>query len=147
MRDRLLHLRRAVPANALFGHTSIAGLQVLCRNPAALGGGSAPLDSVFPTEPFAPGTILGLLTPLVGFTVPQVSTPWVEAEGPTTATAHRRTTPTSCRSPNRTERHLNPIPDATWGLHLVDTNIAFGDQVDLIRSQAKAFKHASKHHD
>jgi hypothetical protein len=137
-----------VPANALFGRTSVAELQVLCTNPAALGGGSAPLDTVFPTEPFAPGTTIGLVTPLVGFTVPQVSTPWVEVEGAYNG---------QCSSADNANvlqiaeqggaPHLNPIPDATWGLHLVDANIALGDQVDLIGSQAKAFKHASKHHD
>jgi hypothetical protein len=137
-----------VPANALFGRTSIAGLQVLCTNPAALGGGSAPLDTVFPTEPFAPGTILGLLTPLVGFTVPQVSTPWVEVEGAYNGHCSSADNANVLQIAEQNGApHLNPIPDATWGLHLVDANMALGDQVDLIRSQAKAFKHASKHHD
>jgi hypothetical protein len=40
--------------------------------------------------------------------------------------------------------HLNAVPNATWGLHLVDANIALGDLVDVVHDQAKAFKHASK---
>jgi hypothetical protein len=31
---------------------------------------------------------------------------------------------------------LNPSPDATWGLHLVDANIALGDLVDIVHHQA-----------
>src|SRR5262249_28312541 len=69
------------PANSLFGRTTQAGDQVLCTNPAALGGGSAPLKSVFPTAPFAPGTTIGIATTLVGQPTPSVSTPWYESDG------------------------------------------------------------------
>src|SRR5262249_3201041 len=55
-----------VPHNTLFGRpdsASESGLpatgDVLCTNPAALGGGSALLTSVFPSAPFAPGTTIG----------------------------------------------------------------------------------------
>jgi hypothetical protein len=36
-------------------------------------------------------------------------------------------------------RRLNPSPDASWGLHLADVNIALGDLVDVVHSQARAF--------
>jgi hypothetical protein len=32
-----------------------------------------------------------------------------------------------------------PSPDASWGLHLLDANIAQGDLLALIRAQTKAF--------
>jgi hypothetical protein len=32
---------------------------------------------------------------------------------------------------------LNPVPDATWGLHLADANIALGNLVSLVRAQAR----------
>ena len=35
---------------------------------------------------------------------------------------------------------LNPVPDATWGLHLVDANIALGDAVRLLKQQTKAYR-------
>src|SRR5262249_28743550 len=38
------------PANSLFGRTRTTGQHVLCTNPAALGGGSAPLDAYFPAR-------------------------------------------------------------------------------------------------
>ena len=43
------------PANSLFGRTTVPGEQVLCTNPAALGGGAAKVDPIFPSAPFAPG--------------------------------------------------------------------------------------------
>ena len=48
-----------VPSNAVFGRTTAPGLEVLCTNPAALGGGSAKLETIYPTKPFAPGTMIG----------------------------------------------------------------------------------------
>jgi hypothetical protein len=45
------------PPDSLFGRTSDPSLQVLCTNPAALGGGAVELDSIVPTVPYAPGYI------------------------------------------------------------------------------------------
>ena len=128
------------PANAIFGRAT-APDEVLCTNPAALGGGSAPLKSVYPSAPFAPGTTIGLATPLVGAPTPSVSTPWFEADGAYTGDcssaggAHVLALTDAPGAP-----HLHPIPDATWGLHLVDANIALGNLTDLVQKQAKAFR-------
>ena len=35
---------------------------------------------------------------------------------------------------------LNPVPDATWGLHLVDANIALGNTVGVLKHQIKAYE-------
>ena len=35
---------------------------------------------------------------------------------------------------------LTPLPDATWGLHLVDANIALGDLADLVRHQISLYE-------
>jgi hypothetical protein len=131
-----------VPPGAIFGRTSVPGRQVLCTNPAALGGGSAPLKSVYPTEPFAPGTTIAAATAAVGTPVPPVATPWVEADGVFNG---------QCSSADNANvlqitgvpgaPHLNPVPAPTWGLHLVDANIALGNLVDVVHDQAKAFKH------
>ena len=32
-----------------------------------------------------------------------------------------------------------PAPDGTWGLHLLDANIALGDLVGLVKSESAAF--------
>ncbi len=136
-----------VPANALFGRAT-AGFQVLCTNPARLfGGGPAPLKSIVPTAPFAPGTTIGAVTQAVGLTIPPVSTPWIELDGGYNG---------QCSSANGANvlqiagvpgaPVLRPVPDATWGLHLVDANIALGNLVDLVDEQADAFVKENKPH-
>jgi hypothetical protein len=42
-------------------------------------------------------------------------------------------------SPREGAPALNPTPDATWGLHLVDANIALGNLTRLVRRQAAAY--------
>ncbi len=138
------------PANSLFGRTTvpIAGLpasgrkdlEVLCTNPAALGGGSAPLDAIYPTTPFAPGTAIGALVPLIGFPVPTVPTQWLEARGAYTGRcsadggAHVLRITGVDGAPV-----LKPLADASWGLHLADANIALGNLTALVESQARAY--------
>ena len=34
---------------------------------------------------------------------------------------------------------LNATPDATWGIHLADANIALGELADLVRRQIRVF--------
>src|SRR3954447_20056780 len=68
-----------VPADATFGRTTQPGMEVLCTDPAALSGGEAPISSIYPSAPFAPGTTIGLATTLVGIPRPDVSTTWIEA--------------------------------------------------------------------
>jgi hypothetical protein len=42
-------------------------------------------------------------------------------------------------SPIDGARQLTPVPDATWGLHLADGNIALGNLVDDVGSETKSF--------
>lgn len=127
-----------VPEGAPFGRTNEPGREVLCANPAALGGGSAPLDTIHPTEPFAPGTIR-VANAALGLRSPDVSTPFVEYRGAYSgrcSSADDANVLQIAGAPGAPR--LNPIP-ATWGLHLVDANIAQGNLVDLVRKQAKRF--------
>ena len=41
----------------------------------------------------------------------------------------------------------HPVPDANWGLHLTDANIALGDNVALVQRQFRAWerKNAAKY--
>jgi Protein of unknown function (DUF3089) len=146
-----------VPAESRFGRASASatrpgGLptgpdtEVLCTNPAALGGGSGSVDPVYPKEPFAPGTTIGSLTTQIGFPTPNVSTPWISAPGAYDA---------RCSSEGGADvlqvtsvdgaPVLKALPDATWGLHLTDVNIALGNLVDVVRTQANAY--AKRHGD
>jgi hypothetical protein len=131
----------AVPPYALFGRAA-GRLDVLCTNPADLGGGPGTLDAIFPSAPFAPGTTIGLATGLVGAPAPSalVSTPWIEARdaysGECSAAGDADVLQIAPRSG---APDLRAIPDATWGLHLVDANIALGNLVSLVREQAGSY--------
>jgi Protein of unknown function (DUF3089) len=93
-----------VPADALFGRTRNPALEVLCTNPAALGGGSGRLTPVYPSKPFAPQRAVC-----------------------------RRSNDAEPRTTNTFT--ITPTPDATWGTHLVDANIALGNLTNLVRRQ------------
>jgi Protein of unknown function (DUF3089) len=136
-----------VPADSKFGRPNgfaPPGLpttgDVLCTNPAALGGGSRLLTSVFPTQPFAPGTTIGLATGLVGVpTLTGATTPWFQAQGYTGACDSSNDADVLQISPVGGAPELNPVPDQTWGLHLVDANIALGNLTDDVAAEAKAW--------
>jgi hypothetical protein len=136
------------PADAVFGRvTSVlnlfAGLpkgplQVLCVNPAAPGGGTGEL------QPYVPTTGLSLL---VGQTVatPAAKTPFVGYPGQYTGhcmTADGATwlqVDTVGRGTSRLAAAL-PSLSPTWGLHAADVNIALGNLVALVGSEAAAFR-------
>jgi hypothetical protein len=123
---------RPVTADSPFGHAP-AGQQVVCTNPARLLGGSAPLTSVIPTTPFAPGTIAAA-TAAVGLKLPAVSTPWVQTVSYRGACSSADNANVLQITPLPGAQTLNPVP-ATWGLHLVDGNIALGDLVRTVAVQ------------
>ncbi len=138
-----------VPPDSLFGRPddeflggNPAKQKVLCVNPVDAGGGAAKLKTIFPTEPYAPGTTIGALVPLIGFGVltADASTPWVEVKGAYRARcsaaddAHVLQLTDAPGAP-----HLNPTPDASWGLHLVDVNVALGDLVQMVGRQGRRY--------
>jgi hypothetical protein len=129
-----------VPSDSLFGRTSTPNQEVLCTNPAALKGGSAQLDSVFPTAPFAPGTTIGVAIPLLGVTPPHVSTAFVEYS------SSYRGECSSAGGANVLQIQaingaptIHAVPSPEWGLHLVDAGIALGNLVRMVGSEAAAY--------
>jgi hypothetical protein len=130
----------SVPAEALFGRTTAPGLEVLCTNPARLRGGSGRVDPMLPSAPFAPGTTFGAVTNTIGFPKPQASTAWL---------AFPRAYSARCSSeggasvlqitPEDGAPALRPTPDASWGMHVVDANIALGNLARLVRRQAARY--------
>ena len=132
------------PADSLFGRvngslgTTGKNVHVLCTNPAALGGGSGKLDPIFPSKPFAPGTI-ATGNSLLMITQPMPKTTW--ASIPNSYSAH-------CISGSANVLEIkaldgaqvpHPAPTPEWGLHLLDGNIATGNLLADIKSQAAAF--------
>jgi hypothetical protein len=125
------------PADSLFGRTRTPGQHVLCTNPAALGGGSAGLDAYFPAR---------RLGGPINFTAePLAPTPWLHYPDRFTG---------ECKSGNGAEwlqvndagaasGDLFALHDSlgpTWGLHIYDMNVALGNLVDVVRSQALAYR-------
>jgi Protein of unknown function (DUF3089) len=131
-----------LPTSSLFGRPSSSdpkGDAVLCTNPAALGGGSAP-DSIFPSQPFDPTSTLSAGLALLGLTQPMPLTVWSSEPGSYRA---------QCSSANNANvlkisavggaKTPNPSPTPDWGLHLLDANIALGNLISIVKSQAAAF--------
>ncbi len=127
------------PPNSLFGRTSTPGLQVLCTNPASLHGGSGLIDPIEPTAPFAPGSIaLGIQ--LLEFKLPSASTPWIEAPGSYAAHCSSAGGANVLQiSARGFAVNPKPSPDATWGEHLTDANIALGNLLKLVGSESAAY--------
>ena len=141
------------PADSLFGRpgqgvsllagaTATTGLQVLCTNPADLAGTAAvPLSPYFPTR-----KVVANLGGLGGQAAPVLPTPWVTQPGLYTgqclseggATWLQVTAPTT---PGDTRQVVGQTVGPTWGLHLVDVNIALGDLVDVARAEAAGYAH------
>ena len=112
------------PAGAIFGSVG-SGRRVLCTNPAALGGGEAPLRPYLPAAevPGVGGTGFvaspGLLRARCRT---QGNRTWLDVSG-TTAEAQALLKGASGGRP-------------AWGLHRADVNLALGDLVELVRTQS-----------
>ena len=130
------------PENAIFGRTEEPGLEVLCTNPAALGGGSAKVTPIQPREPFAPGSTIGSAIEVLGVPQPDVSTAWGETPGAYRAQCSSGSAHALVISPLRGAPVFSPSPDPSWGLHLVDANIALANLVGLVRHQASVWRRA-----
>lgn len=113
------------PDDSLFGAPRTGQGRVICTNPAALPGGAGTLNSYYP-----------------GSTRPGVTTPFVRYDGLVSARcasnerfdwleATDTWTPGDAR-PEQIGGRLTP----QWGLHLVDVNLALGNLIDLVRTQA-----------
>jgi hypothetical protein len=126
--------------NSLFGGTTRPGLEVLCTNPAALGGGAEKLSPVYATKPFAP-SVIGAEANLALAGVPHPKTPWATIPNAVTGRCSRAGGANVLRvQPLNAAFDVQPLPDATWGLHLLDANVALGDLADLVRRQIALYE-------
>jgi hypothetical protein len=130
------------PSTSIFGRpgqgvslqsnqTTTAGEQVLCANPASLGGGKAPLDPFF----FATTQSLGKVT---------VTTPWVTYPGLYTASCQHAGGATWLQvTSTHLSGDLRPLvqvePNAGWGYHLEDVNLTLGNLVKDVSSEEAAY--------
>ena len=126
------------PSDSLFGipgqgvsiqsaQSATKGLQVLCVNPAALGGGSGALSPYFPTS-----AIGGAPTPWVSF--PALYTAGCKHSGNATWLAVDDIGSHSDKRPRISESD-GPL----WGYHTYDVNIALGNLVADVAAQESAY--------
>ncbi len=136
---------QAPPENSLFGRPRVAtdGAEVLCTNPAALGGGSAPLHPYFPVSAnldLAKAALSGMIT---GLTTPWVTFPDLWSASCSEENGANVLRITDVRSPGDTRPTVVDSLGPTWGLHLLDVNLPLGDLVDLVGAQARAYTGAA----
>ncbi|HEX8075547.1 MAG TPA: DUF3089 domain-containing protein, partial [Thermoleophilaceae bacterium] len=128
------------PVGGALGLPTGPGVEVLCTNPAALAGARGNLGSLLPSEPFAPGVIAALLFQLYEGPPPSADTPWLQ---PADHYVGRCETSNNANvlmiSSVAGARKLNPAPDETWGVHLVDLNIALDNLVTIVGAQTPAW--------
>jgi hypothetical protein len=115
--------------SALSGQTASAGLQVLCVNPAAPAGGSADLEPYFPSTAGAE---------------PWVSYPDLYRAQCMSENGATWLQVTTIVTPGDTRPVETQVLGPTWGLHLVDVNIALGDLVSLAGSESAAYGHKNR---
>ncbi|MBX3566109.1 MAG: DUF3089 domain-containing protein [Sphingomonas sp.] len=140
------------PADSRFGKGDRPGTEAICTNPAALGGGKAVTRNYLVTA----GSLLGDAgAPLWSKDGRPVTTPFVSVPGLLSAECVRKdgfhylavTTNADPADPRTDDVggdiKVGPGVLKSWGLHLIDMNIAQGDLIALADSQAKAW--AAKH--
>ena len=123
----------------LFGRTTEPDREVLCTNPAALGGGAGITTPIYPTQPFAPGAIGGAIG-LMGVEYPKARTAWVSIPDAYRARCSRAGGANVLQVAGlRGAPTFKPSPTPGWGLHLVDANIALGELSALVRKQGARY--------
>ena len=129
-----------LPPVTIFGRTGDPAVQVLCTNPAALGGGAARVTPVIPSTPFAPGSIAVAIS-LLGAPQFDAGTPWVAEPRAYTARCSDADGASVLQvTANDGWPTYVASPSPAWGLHLVDANVALGNLVDLVRRQIRAWR-------
>ena len=127
---------RTPPQTAGLEGVGNASQHVLCVNPAAPGGGAAPITPIFPwflSEGITPGPV-----------TPQPSTFWVAFPELYTARCARQGTRswllvTRIPTPGDERPTVKPILSPPLGLHAADVNIALGALINLVRAQTKSY--------
>jgi hypothetical protein len=132
------------PNPSLFGRTAVPGDQVLCTNPAALAGGAADVDPIFPSAPFAPGTLIAEADKLLDVKQPRPKTVWSSEPDSYRARC------ASVAGANVLEIKAlhgaqvpHPSPTPQWGLHLVDANVELGNLLAVVKRETAAFAERS----
>lgn len=127
------------PADARFGRTTMPGKEVACTDPRVLAGTTDPLRVLVPSEPFAPGIILAGIVVTSGGVPPFATTTWVVPRDRAAGACREYHGAVNVLRLEAIGRSRTPgdFPDATWGTHLLDMNIALEPMVSLVGQQTE----------
>jgi hypothetical protein len=119
------------------GQTATGRVQVLCVNPAAIGGGSAPLEPYFPAVADTTAGLGSITTPWVSF--PRLYTAVCRHSGGATWLQVTASGSRSDRRPRVTE-----TAGPQWGFHVDDVNLGLGNLVSDVAAEEAAYARAHR---
>ena len=138
------------PANSRFGRVPDPAQESVCANPAALGGGMAPVNARFPS-----GAAIGDLVTAsprwtkdnAPVTTPSVAVPGLYAaqcvtvNGANVLSVRINADPVDARIDDvGGDVRLGNYVALDWGLHLIDVSLVMQDMVDLVPAQLAGWK-------
>lgn len=141
--------RNPPPDSSRFGRAR-DGLRAVCANPVDLSGGKAPLDSYFLTRGFL-NTAGGSNQPDWLTPHQDIATRFVKTPGLLSTECVRRgefdyleVSVNAVPSDPRTDDIAGELvraagPDLSWGLHMIDVDLAMGALVDIAGQQSEAY--------
>ncbi|MGO9932721.1 MAG: DUF3089 domain-containing protein [Steroidobacteraceae bacterium] len=143
------------PANSRFGKAP-EGMQAVCANPAALGGGSGMLDAYLSPGRIATGSD-DVPVPFAWTTPPKpITTPFVKVPGLLSAACVQdehgsylavtlHPTPGGVRTNDISgDVVVNGQVLEDWGLHLIDANLTMGNLLSIVGDETKAYLAGAK---
>jgi hypothetical protein len=141
------------PPGSRFGGVQTEGLVAACTNPAALAGGSAPLDAYLSSA--GPG-LGSSAAPAPWVKDKAIETPFVKVPGLLSARcvsndkgSYLEVTVHADPSDPRTDDIVGDVVtngqiQPSWGLHLIDVHLAMGNLIDVVRQQSQAYRKGAK---
>ena len=132
------------PSDSMFGRQPPAvvdgsAIETLCTNPASLAGGNGSLQSLYRTH-LPTQEVEGSTTEGIFVHPPTSSTPWIEFDGLYTARCvQSKQASVLLVTASGHAPQLSPAPDAAWGLHIDDPNLALGNLVAIVQSEGRAY--------
>jgi hypothetical protein len=127
------------PAGTIFGRSTVTGEHVLCVNPVTLQRRGTRVDTILPSAPFAPGTLVAAAFSALHLAQPRPATVWSSLPGSFSARCSAAGADLLQVRPRDGATAPLPSPDPTWGLHLLDANIELGNLVAITRREAAAW--------
>lgn len=138
------------PADSRFGRVQEAEMEAACTNPAALGGGRAPLHAYLSA---ASSSIVNTSNSPVSWVTPSetINTPFVSVPRLLTAECVSNaqgsylaiTVNSDAHDPRTDDIAGDVITNGkvvpSWGLHLIDVHAAMGNLVEIVGKQAKMY--------